>query len=47
MRVAEPPGHAFFLAALFQPELRGDGTRPHTITTALAVAAVAHAAGRS
>ncbi|WP_107069635.1 glutamine amidotransferase-related protein [Streptomyces sp. NRRL F-4428] len=47
VRVAELPGHPFFLATLFQPELQGDGTRPHPIIRALAVAAVAHAAGRS
>ncbi|WP_078628344.1 glutamine amidotransferase-related protein [Streptomyces sp. NRRL F-2664] len=46
VRVAELPGHPFFLATLFQPELHGDGTRPHPIIRALAVAAVAHAAGR-
>lgn len=45
-RVAELPGHPFFLATLFQPELHGDGTRPHPIVRALAVAAVAHAGRR-
>ncbi|MER7466490.1 hypothetical protein [Streptomyces sp. NPDC097981] len=43
-RMAELPGHPFFLATLFQPELSGDGTRPHPVVTALAEAAVAHAA---
>jgi CTP synthase (UTP-ammonia lyase) len=43
-RVAELPGHPFFLATLFQPELAGDGTRPHPIIRAFARAAVAHAA---
>ncbi|MCY0950224.1 glutamine amidotransferase-related protein [Streptomyces sp. H27-S2] len=43
-RIAELPGHPFFLATLFQPELYGDGTRPHPIVRALAAAAVAHAA---
>ncbi|WP_079161012.1 hypothetical protein [Streptomyces sp. NRRL S-98] len=47
VRIAELPGHPFFLATLFQPELQGDGTRPHPIIRALAVAAVEHAAGRS
>lgn len=47
VRIAELPGHPFFLATLFQPELQGDGTRPHPIIRALAVAAVGHAAGRS
>ncbi|MFF3644343.1 hypothetical protein [Streptomyces sp. NPDC002564] len=42
-RIAELPGHPFFLATLFQPELAGDGTRPHPIVRALARAAVEHA----
>lgn len=46
VRIAELPGHPFFLATLFQPELHGDGTRPHPIVRALAAAAVAHAARR-
>ncbi|GAA3133715.1 CTP synthase [Planomonospora alba] len=45
VRVAELPGHPFFLATLFQPELAGDGTRPHPIVTAFAAAAAARAAG--
>ncbi|MCJ1680548.1 hypothetical protein MTF65_25010 [Streptomyces sp. APSN-46.1] len=47
VRIAELPGHPFFLATLFQPELAGDGTRPHPVVKALAAAAVAHAARRS
>jgi CTP synthase (UTP-ammonia lyase) len=43
VRVAELPAHPFFLATLFQPELAGDGTRPHPIVRALATAAVARA----
>jgi len=43
MRIAELPGHPFFVATMFQPELAGDGTRAHPIIRALAVAAVAHA----
>ncbi|MGW2560453.1 CTP synthase C-terminal region-related (seleno)protein [Streptomyces sp. NPDC001514] len=45
VRIAELPSHdhPFFLATLFQPELYGDGTRPHPIVRALAEAAVAHA----
>ncbi|MEU6281884.1 hypothetical protein [Streptomyces sp. NPDC047028] len=43
-RVAELPGHPFFLATLFQPELYGDGTRPHPVVRALAGAAADHAA---
>ncbi|GAA0312618.1 CTP synthase [Streptomyces polychromogenes] len=47
VRMAELPGHPFFLATLFQPELAGDGTRPHPVVRALAAAAVAHAARRA
>lgn len=43
VRIAELPDHPFFLATLFQPELAGDGTRPHPIIRALASAAVGHA----
>ncbi|MFI1721172.1 hypothetical protein [Streptomyces sp. NPDC020489] len=43
VRLAELPGHPFFLASLFQPELSGDGSRPHPMVRALARAAVAHA----
>ncbi|MEW1654988.1 hypothetical protein [Streptomyces sp. NPDC093707] len=43
VRIAELPGHPFFLATLFQPELDGDGTRAHPLITGLATAAVAHA----
>jgi CTP synthase (UTP-ammonia lyase) len=44
VRIAELPDHPFFLATLFQPELAGDGTRPHPIIQVLATAAVDHAA---
>ena len=44
VRMAELPGHPFFLASLFQPELHGDGSRPHPMVRALARAAVEHAA---
>ncbi|MFI0220988.1 CTP synthase C-terminal region-related (seleno)protein [Streptomyces lydicus] len=44
VRIAELPGHPYFLTALFQPELHGDGTRPHPLVTGLARAAVRHAA---
>ncbi|MFG2298938.1 hypothetical protein [Streptomyces sp. NPDC048603] len=47
VRIAELPGHPFFLATLFQPELHGDGTRPHPAVRALAAAAVAHATART
>ncbi|MFE5940276.1 hypothetical protein ACFQ69_33490 [Streptomyces sp. NPDC056470] len=43
VRIAELPGHPFFLATLFQPELASDGTRPHPIVRALARAATDHA----
>ena len=35
-RIAELPGHPFFLATLFQPELAGDGARPHPFVQAFA-----------
>lgn len=47
VRIAELPGHPFFLATLFQPELAGDGTRVHPIVTAFAAAAVRHASARA
>ncbi|MGW1618968.1 CTP synthase C-terminal region-related (seleno)protein [Streptomyces sp. NPDC002172] len=47
VRVAELPGHPFFLATLFQPELSGDGSRAHPVIRALARAAVAHATERA
>ncbi|WP_234426569.1 glutamine amidotransferase-related protein [Streptomyces niger] len=47
VRMAELPDHPFFLATLFQPELAGDGTRPHPAVRALAAAAVDHAAGHT
>jgi CTP synthase (UTP-ammonia lyase) len=40
VRIAELPGHPFFLCTLFQPELHGDGTQPHPIIRAFATAAV-------
>ncbi|MBY8878332.1 hypothetical protein K7862_11905 [Streptomyces sp. PLK6-54] len=44
VRVAELPGHPFWLATLFQPELAGDGSVPHPYVRALAEAAVTRAA---
>jgi len=35
-RIAELPGHPFYLATLFQPELAGDGRRPHPFIQAFA-----------
>jgi CTP synthase (UTP-ammonia lyase) len=40
VRIAELPGHPFYLATLFQPELAGDGSRCHVIVRAFAEAAV-------
>ena len=42
MRIAELPGHPFFLATLFQPELAAE-PRPHPIIRAFAAAATGHA----
>ena len=44
VRIAELPGHPFFVGTLFQPELHGDGSQPHPIIVALAAAAAEHAA---
>jgi CTP synthase (UTP-ammonia lyase) len=44
VRIMELPGHPFFLGALFQPELQGDGTQPHPILRAFAAAAKEHLA---
>ena len=43
VRIAELPGHPFFIGTLFQPELHGDGTRPHPVIVAMAAAATEHA----
>lgn len=43
VRAAELPGHPFFLITLFQPELAGDGSRPHPIVSAFAAAVAARA----
>ncbi|MCK9893222.1 hypothetical protein [Frankia sp. AgB32] len=45
-RIVELPGHPFFLATLFQPELGPDTSRPHPIIRGFAEAAVARAAAR-
>ncbi|MFF5082701.1 hypothetical protein ACFY36_37145 [Actinoplanes sp. NPDC000266] len=39
VRVAELPGHPFYLATLFQPELAGDGADPHPVIRGFALAA--------
>jgi len=44
VRITELPGHPFFVATLFQPELHGDGSQPHPVIVALAEAATEHAA---
>ncbi|WP_131740446.1 CTP synthase C-terminal region-related (seleno)protein [Actinomadura roseirufa] len=41
VRIAELPGHPFYFGTLFQPELSGDGTRPHPIVSAFAAASFA------
>jgi CTP synthase (UTP-ammonia lyase) len=38
VRIAELPGHPFFLATLFQPELQDDGAPPHPVIRAFAAA---------
>ncbi|MER5628168.1 hypothetical protein ABT061_44840 [Streptosporangium sp. NPDC002544] len=43
VRVLELPEHPFFLATLFQPELAGDGRRPHPVIGAFASASVSRA----
>ncbi|WP_327581806.1 gamma-glutamyl-gamma-aminobutyrate hydrolase family protein [Nonomuraea sp. NBC_00507] len=43
VRAAELPGHPFFLGTLFQPELAGDGRRPHPVISAFAAAVARHA----
>jgi CTP synthase (UTP-ammonia lyase) len=45
VRIVELPGHPFFLGTLFQPELHGDGTAPHLIIRAFAMAAAERVAG--
>ncbi|MFF3561116.1 hypothetical protein ACFYXS_13850 [Streptomyces sp. NPDC002574] len=45
-RIAELPGHPFYVATLFQPELAGDGSVPHPLVRAFAAAAVARAGNR-
>jgi CTP synthase (UTP-ammonia lyase) len=44
VRIMELPGHPFFMGTLFQPELQDDGTQPHPIIRAFAVAAAERAA---
>ncbi|GAA0258675.1 CTP synthase [Actinomadura nitritigenes] len=41
VRIAELPGHPFYFATLFQPELAGDGSRPHPVVAAFVAAACA------
>ncbi|HEU5025947.1 MAG TPA: hypothetical protein VFV01_13595 [Spirillospora sp.] len=51
VRIIELPGHPFYFATLFQPELAGDGSRPHPVVAAFVAAACAavreRAAGRA
>lgn len=46
VRIMELPGHPFFMGTLFQPELQGDGSQPHPVIRAFAVAAAEQAARR-
>ena len=46
-RALELTDHPFFLGTLFQPELAGDGTRPHAVIRAFAEATSLRARGRS
>ena len=46
-RALELQDHPFFLGTLFQPELAGDGTRPHAVIRAFAEATTLRARGRS
>ncbi len=46
-RALELRDHPFFLGTLFQPELAGDGTRPHAVIRAFAEATTLRARGRS
>lgn len=45
VRMLELPGHPFFLASLFQPELSSDATWVHPLIRAFAAAAADRAAG--
>ncbi|WP_374121986.1 gamma-glutamyl-gamma-aminobutyrate hydrolase family protein [Frankia sp. AiPa1] len=47
VRMLELPGHPFFLATLFQPELGSQAGRAHPVIRGFAEAAVARAAARS
>ncbi|GAB2943966.1 hypothetical protein GCM10027203_53550 [Nonomuraea fastidiosa] len=42
-RAVELPGHPFFVGVMFQPELAGDGRRPHPVISAFAAAVARHA----
>lgn len=44
VKIAELPGHPFFLLTLFQPELAGDGSQAHPVIRAFATAAADRAA---
>lgn len=46
VRIAELPGHPFFMATLFQPERQDDRSQPHPVIRAFAAAAERAAAGR-
>lgn len=46
VRAAELPGHPFYLATLFQPELAGDGTDPHPLIRGFVHAAARRSSGQ-
>jgi CTP synthase (UTP-ammonia lyase) len=46
-RIVELPGHPFFLATLFQPELAGDGSQAHPLIHAFVAAAADRAEKRN
>jgi CTP synthase (UTP-ammonia lyase) len=45
-RIAELPGHVFFVGSLFQPELASDATWVHPLIAGFAAAVRAHASSR-
>jgi CTP synthase (UTP-ammonia lyase) len=47
VRIAELPGHPFFVATLFQPERQDDRAQPHPAIRAFATAATERAAERA
>ena len=46
VRIAELPGHPFFMGTLFQPERQDDRSQPHPVIRAFATAAGQRAAAK-